>query len=84
MMNHPMVIRQARLAAENLRKNVAPDARDRIDYAYIQVLGRPPSSQERAVAVDLLGSAGNDGGELARWAMLYQVLFQCIDFRYLD
>ena len=84
MMNHPMVIRQAREAAENLMKDVVLDAQGRIDFAYAQVLGRPPSTHERAVAVDLLGSAGDDGGELARWAMLYQVLFQCIDFRYLD
>jgi hypothetical protein len=84
MMNHPLVIQQARLASKNLLENSPPDRRARIRHAYQQVLGRPASEQEQAVAVDLIASAGDDGVESARWAMLYQVLFQCIDFRYLD
>ncbi len=84
MMNHPLVIQQARLAAKKLLENSASDTDARIRHAYLQVLGRPASEQEQAVAVDLIASAGDDGVEHVRWAMLYQVLFQCIDFRYLD
>ena len=84
MMNHPLVIRQARLASSNLLENSVSDTRARIHQAYLQVLGRPASDQELAVAVDLIASAGDDGADPTGWAMLYQVLFQCIDFRFLD
>ncbi len=84
LMNHPWVIHQAQLASGNLLENSAANMTARIRQAYLQVLGRPPSDQEHAVAVDLIASAGDDGVDLAGWAMLYQVLFQCIDFRFLD
>ncbi len=55
MMNHPLVIQQARLASKTLLENSAPDTDARIRHAYLQVLGRPASEQEQAVAVDLIG-----------------------------
>ncbi len=82
LMNHPFVIEQAALAAERLREKPAFQREDRITEAYRQVLGRPPSETELQIALDLLGDSDNNGGR--ELAMLYQVLFQCIDFRYVN
>jgi hypothetical protein len=84
MMNHPWVIEQTRLAASKLLEDVPSDAPARIRHAHLQVLGRPPTEQEQAVAVDLIACLGENETDSARWAMLYQVLYQCLDFRYLD
>lgn len=84
MMNHPQVLRQTQMAAE--RRSITSDdpTGNRIEKAYLQILGRPPSKHEMLVAVDFVNNRGDDGNEASRWAMLYQILFQCIDFRYLD
>jgi hypothetical protein len=51
--------------------------------AYREVLGREPFEQERQVMMDLL--AGEDQLQTpSQWAMVYRLLFQCIDFRYLN
>jgi hypothetical protein len=87
MMNHPFVIAQARRAAQELEK--LPDLEDssRVDRAYLQVVGRPPTDLETQIALDLIADSDNNGsldGPSKGLAMLYQVLFQCIDFRYLN
>jgi hypothetical protein len=51
--------------------------------AYAEVLGREPREQERQVMMDLLVTNEQPGGT-SEWALVYQLLFQCIDFRYLD
>jgi hypothetical protein len=84
LMNHPLVIEQSQHAASRLSEEPLLDTEARVRYAYFQVLGRPPNEQEYLVAVDLVDPKGDNGFQLKRWAMLYQVLFQCIDFRYLD
>jgi cytochrome c553 len=84
MMNHPFVIQHCERAASNLLATSTSSIVERIGHAYLQVLGRAATEQELAVAIDLVGSTGQDGSDPIRWAMLYQVLFQCLDFRYLD
>jgi hypothetical protein len=84
MMNHPLVIQHCERAASNLLATSTSSTVERIGHAYLQVLGRAVTEQELAVALDLVGSTGQDGSDPIRWAMLYQVLFQCLDFRYLD
>ncbi len=94
MMNHPFVIEQSRSAANRLvgRMNEPDqetgrgqwDTPSRVRQAYRQVLGRDPGSKEMAIAVDFIESASEDDDRLASWAMLYQTLFQSIDFRYLN
>jgi hypothetical protein len=98
LMNHPRVIEQSQQAAKNLLSEPT-DTAELIHQVYLQVLGRPPSPEEQTVAVDLVAPGGQNGlepsnrdtrhgdsrhGDSKNWAMLYQVLFQCIDFRYLD
>ena len=82
MMNHPFVIEQSRAAASrNLADaDLAPAAR--IDLAYLQVIGRPPTKTEVQIGLDLIGDSDQNKGD--GLALLYQILFQCIDFRYLN
>ncbi len=83
MMNHPFVIEQSRQAATNLLDNGESGTMDRVRHVYQQVLGRNPADDEMSVAVDFIQS-GSQEEQHGRWAMLYQTLFQCIDFRYLN
>lgn len=84
MMNHPQVIEQSQRAAEELLSRTGLSDRERIELAYLEVLGREPSEKEGAVAVELVSDTGENEVDPVRWSMLYQVLFQCLEFRYLD
>jgi hypothetical protein len=79
LMNSPFVMEQSKRAAELLVENL-PNARaeERLDWAYRQVLGRAPTPRERQLSLDYLSSNPDD------WPAVYQVLFACIDFRYLN
>jgi hypothetical protein len=82
MMNHPFVMDQARGAAARNLENSDLQTNERIDLAYREVVGRPPTSVEAKIALDLI--SGSDHNDVEHLAMLYQVLFQCIDFRYMN
>lgn len=92
MMNHPFVIENARAAARNLLATPGLTRQQRIERAYQQVLARPPRETELRVAFDLLADFDHNEqrhsspatSQEQGLAMLYQVLFQCIDFRYLN
>ncbi len=85
MMNSPFVMEQARQAAKSaLAASVATDEA-RVDHAYRVAIGRLPTERERRLALDFLARTG-EGNEqrLAAWERLYQSLFACIDFRYVN
>jgi hypothetical protein len=93
MMNHPSVGMQSQHAAARLLSMGHASDRDRVDYAYLQVLGRRPTPEELEIGLDLVATNDHDESDhghdsirsqASGWAMLYQVLFQCIDFRYLN
>jgi cytochrome c553 len=82
-MNNSWVRRQARDAAERLlaEEGFAPTAR--LERAFRRALGRGPTSDEANLCNERLKSY--DGGEPAEaWADLFQALFSCVDFRYLE
>lgn len=78
LMNNRDVVQQTRQAAARLLadNDISPEMR--IDQAYLQVLGRKPTDRERYLAEDFLGPVDDAG----RWSLLYQTLFQSLDFRY--
>ena len=80
LMNHPFVTKQSRLAAERLQASEPKSVSEAIEQAYLQVIGRRPTDQETELAAGFVG----DGSETARWTMLFQTLFECVDFRYLN
>jgi hypothetical protein len=79
MMNSPFVYRQSAVAAKALLGQGELTTRERIDRVYFQVVGRRPSGGEMRLALRFVG----DSNAAEHWQMLFQTLFQSIDFRYL-
>jgi hypothetical protein len=78
LLNSPFVAEQARAAAERLlAEERDPDAR--LQRAFVETLGRPPSTAERALL-----TRGLDVGDARTvWTNLFQSLFASLDFRFL-
>ena len=81
MMNHPFVIQQSQLAAGKLAELDLASNSQAIETAYLQVIGRRPNPEEREIADEFVERNADNP---RRWAMLYQALFGCVDFRYLN
>lgn len=86
LMNSPFAIEQARhAAAQIVAGELSQEAR--LDLAYREALGRSPSEREKQLALQFLNesfSASSTPQEQKElWSRLYQVLFGCVDFRYL-
>jgi len=86
LMNHPFVVEQSRQAARRCLESAPADADDRrLARAYLATLARPPHAAERQACLHLLAAAGPDATARSEaWSMIFQSLFGCIDFRYLD
>ncbi|MEM8669685.1 MAG: DUF1553 domain-containing protein [Planctomycetota bacterium] len=90
MMNHPMMMEQSEKAATRLLGQSLVSDEDRVRHAYMQVVSRPPTERELDVAISLVTSSSDGSTDISsdvavsRYAMLYRVLFQCLDFRYLN
>ncbi|HTU90254.1 MAG TPA: DUF1553 domain-containing protein, partial [Gemmataceae bacterium] len=82
LMNSPFVREQARHAAQTLLAATNLDDNGRVDRAYRLAFGRLPTPREREIALAFLDSSGGD--RLDAWQRLYQALFACIDFRYVN
>ncbi len=83
MMNQPFVLEQAEDAAKRLVEEFSGEPHEMLRRAYREVLGREPFEQEREVMMDLL-AMNDQTGTPNQWSMVYRLLFQCIDFRYLN
>ena len=83
MMNQPFVMEQADNAARRLVEEHSGEPDEMLSRACREVLGREPRGQERQVMMELL-TVKDQPGTLSEWAMIYRLLFQCIDFRYLN
>ncbi len=81
LMNNPFMLEVSDAAANRLLARSELDETQRLRFAFHQVLGRGPSEVELQLAESLL-EEGSD--QSTNWSMLYQTLFQSIDFRYLN
>jgi hypothetical protein len=84
LLNHSFVIEQSRTAAERALASSASD-NERLSTAFRTALGRPPTAQERTACLRLIANAG--AGEIDRrevWSEVYQSIFACLDFRYVE
>lgn len=84
MMNHPTILQESRRAAERLLDQGMEEPAQGIDRVHLQVLGRLPTTEERTIALDLVQKFHDTEDPLVGWTMLYQTLFQSIDFLYLN
>jgi len=90
LMNSPFLMDQSEHAARKLVEMIDGNDAGRVDYAFRQTLGRPPTAEERRLTLDfvherpLSEAADKRQNAISAWAHVYQTLFSCIDFRYLD
>jgi len=82
LMNSPFAVEQSQKAAARLLAQPIPDDTQRLQQAYLTVLGRVPSVAEIELSTKFLKT--QDGKPQVAWARLYQSLFACVDFRFLD
>ncbi len=93
LMNNPLVLRQARSAAQRLLEDADQDAPAddgtigtgdgaRIDRLYEWALGRPPTERERTLAEQFRAVDG--ATRLERWTQFCQAMMLSIDFRYIE
>jgi hypothetical protein len=83
MLNSTFVMDQARAAAERALANEALSDEQRIELAFREALGRAPSSEEREISLAAVANT-NPAAKMVAWEQLFQALFGCIDFRYVD
>ena len=85
MMNHPFVRTQARLTAERLLSESQLKKSNRIDHAYLQILGRNATTAEISLSQQFLKSVTDttDEGQVAAWTQMVQSMFSTIEFRYI-
>jgi hypothetical protein len=84
LLNSPFVMEQAAAAAKRLLAT-PHDTTTRIDHVFRECVGREPSSAEREAVRQFIEQGGDDEAAIhAAWAMVFQSLFGCIDFRTLE
>jgi hypothetical protein len=91
MLNNSLVMEYARAAAKRTLAESDLTDLQRIDLAFRESLGRMPSREESAIAIVAVSvpavadaTASADEARLAAWERLFQGLFGCVDFRYLE
>jgi hypothetical protein len=87
MLNSPFVMEQARAAAERaLDSDENLSDEQRIKRAFRETIGRRPSKEELSIALAAVSvtAEGDENVRLEAWQRLFQGLFGCVDFRYLD
>lgn len=85
MLNSPFVMEQARFAAERALANHGLCDEERIEQAFRETLGRRPSNDERSIVLAAIDAEDeHSDSQLTKWTRLYQSLFGCIDFRYVE
>jgi hypothetical protein len=85
MMNHTFVRTQARLAAEQLLAKADLAVPDRIDHAYLQILGRHATETEVSLSQGFLKSVSDttEQAQVNAWTQMVQSMFLTIEFRYI-
>jgi hypothetical protein len=83
LLNHGFVLGQARHLADRLAREAPADPRERIDWAYRLLFGRPARTEEIAIIHELLARAGRRGSDEA-WRDVAHVLLCCNEFVHLD
>ena len=90
-MNDPLVVEQAGLWAKRLLAEGEATAEVRIGRLYEDALGRPPTTQETAAALEFIDAQGQElklSSEAARrdprvWADLAHVIWNVKEFVYI-
>jgi hypothetical protein len=82
LMNSPFVDQRSKNAAMKLLNGGDTGARNRVNKAFRETLGRLPSKEESEWALKVVGL--QESNPAKAWGDLYRLLFLSLDFRYLD
>ena len=84
MMNHTFVNAQARLTAERLLSESQMTITDRIELAYLEILGRQATQTELLLTQQFLTSVTDTtkNRQVEAWTQMVQSMFSTIEFRY--
>lgn len=82
MMNSPFMLNRARAFAKRIEET-AKDLNIQIEWAYLSLYGRRPTSRELQVAKDYLQSESSSTQGLNRWQQYCQVLLSANEFMYI-
>jgi hypothetical protein len=84
MMNHAFVRTQARLTGERLLSELPQSPSNRIDHAYLLILGRHATAAEITLSQQFLKSVTDspDTSQIDAWTQMVQSMFSTIQFRY--
>ena len=85
MMNHPFVSAQARLTAERLLSESQMTTTNRIEQAYLEILGRGATATEIDLSQEFLTSISDEteNSQVDAWTQIIQSMFSTIEFRYI-
>ena len=85
MMNHPFVSAQARLTAERLLSESQMTTTNRIEQAYLEILGRGATATEINLSQEFLTSISDEteNSQVDAWTQIIQSMFSTIEFRYI-
>jgi hypothetical protein len=84
MMNHAFVSVQARLTAERLLSESQMTTTNRIEQAYLEILGRRATETELLLTQQFLKSVTDtsESRQVDAWTQMVQSMFSTIEFRY--
>ena len=85
MMNHIFVSTQARLTAERLLSESQMTTTNRIEQAYLEILGRRVTATELLFTQEFLTSVidETESSQFDAWTQMIQSMFATIEFRYI-
>ena len=83
LLNSPFVREAAARAADRLLAEASLDNAQRVEWAYRTTLGRRPTADEEARALEFV-TARSDEGERAAWGRLIHAVFASTEFRMID
>jgi hypothetical protein len=84
LMNSPFVAEQAKAVAERKEVAAASDRPEKVRAVYRAVLGRNPTTEETALAVQFIREATSASGKLGPWGQFAQVLMLSNEFAVVD
>ena len=83
MYNGDFVSREAKFFAQRVQEAAGDDPAKQVEQAFLLAFARPPSEEEKARMIELLGSSAGESGKGSLVA-LCRVLFNTSEFIYID
>ncbi len=84
LLNHPFALAQTKALAARLLRETPDDDTVRLEWLYARLFTRPPTTEEKSIALAALALARSENAAPAAWEQLCQVLLCANEFVYLD